>query len=255
MRATVASGTPTAAELASASFSLGSVFSALAAAVGALVKVVVLHTVVLGIGIVMVSFWAGYGVGLARGIAAAGLTLGVHVLVTPFLLAASGSIVVAATVRHLGVARVLLRAAVERAAASNSRIADENDYEALSTALTRAFDSLSDEVATAAPGRFRWIRRMSAQIGRRLVQMIGRYTLGQLELAHREGRVAPYRTMDEWLGSQIDSRVASMLAGPSKRLVLLLLIAQACLTTGVIVGVVKLLPLWGAARAPAPTYP
>jgi hypothetical protein len=246
---------PSAPELRASSLVLKSILPALGAAVSAVAKVVLFHTFLLGLALITLAFWAGFSVGLIRGIAAAGTTFAVHIFITPFLVVASATIALGATVLRLGIARALLYVAAERAAALNPRIREENDYAAVSKALTDAFDSLSGEVADGAPGGFRWVRSLTARLGKRLIQLVGRYALAQFELAHREGRPAPYRTLDEWLGARIDAHIAAGLAEPSKRLIVLLLIIQTVLTVGVIAGAMTLPPLWGAAPTPAPTYP
>lgn len=242
-------------ELHASQLVLKSILPALGAAVAAIGKGILFHTLLLGLALVAISFWAGFSVGLVRGIAAASTTFAVHVFVTPFLVVSSATIALGATVKRLGVARAVLHIAAERAAAIDPRIGESNDFEPASRALTAAFDSLSHDVADVAPGGFGWIRRLTTRLGRRLVQLIGRYVLAQLELAHREGRPAPYRTIDEWLGSRIDAHVAKGLAEPSKRLVIILLVVQGILTVGIVAGSMMLPPLWGAAPASPPTYP
>lgn len=242
-------------ELTASKLVLKSILPALGAAVAAISKVILFHTLLLGLALVAIAFWAGFNVGLVRGVAAASATFAVHVLVTPFLVVSCATIALGATVKRLGVARAVLHVAAERAAAIDPRISESNDFESASRALTAAFDSLSNDVVDVAPGRFKWVRRLTTRLGRRLVQLIGRYVLAQLELAHREGRPAPYRTIDEWLGSRVDAHVAKGLAEPSKRLVIILLVVQGILTVGILAGSMTLPPLWGAPPAPAPTYP
>lgn len=246
---------PSAPELRASSLVLKSILPALGAALAGISKVVLFHTFLLGLALIVIAFWAGSSVGLIRGIAVAMLTLAVHFSITPFLLVASGSIVLGAMVLRLGIARAVLHVAVERAAIIDPRIRESNDYEALSKALTQAFAVVTDEIADSAPGKFRWIRRLTTRLGKRLVRLVGRYVLAQLELAHREGHPAPYRTLDQWLGTRIDKHIASILAQPSKRLVIILLAIQCILTVGVITGALTMPPLWGTAPAPAPTYP
>ena len=217
---------------------------ALLVALAACGKVLLFHTIILGVVLVGIAAWAGWSAGVWRGISAGIAALIVHLLVAPFVLIQATIIAAGAGVRKFGVARKILAAALERAGKLDPRITDHNDYEQFTKALAAAFDDLTSETGAAAAGRVAWVRSLTSKLARRIVQIVGRITLRQLDLAHRNDAPPAHATLDEWLGSRIDAMVESTLRDPARRAMIFLIVVQLLITIGCIVGAVKVPPLW-----------
>lgn len=234
--------------VAGPTLSSGTVFTAigemLIAALAVTGKVLLLHTFLLGFVLVGVAFWAGWSAGTLRAVAAAVATLVVHLILAPFILFHGITIAAAASVRKLGIARALLAAAIEKACVIDPRLHDANDYPQFTRALGAAFDSLSDESGVVAPGRFAWIRRWTPRLARRVVQLVGRITLRQLDLAMREGHPPTYATLGEWLGARVDALAESALRDPARRWLIVVLIVQLSLTVCCVAAAILLPRLW-----------
>ncbi len=213
---------------------LVNVASAVGAALLAAAKVFVAHTIVFGILLVLIVYWATAGAGMWRGVAAASASLAMHAAIAAFVLFLSTLIAAGAAVQRFGVGRSVLRAAAQRAEAMNPQLKESNDFGAFTRAIADAFEALACEEIQPPVGRLVRSGRFAKRIGRRIIRVVGKVVLKQVELMPRADGVVPYETLDEWLGARIDGYVADTIRQPAIRWVGALLVLQVVLTVGIV---------------------
>jgi hypothetical protein len=222
--------------------------AAVYAALGAAAKVVVLHTIVLGLGILVLAYWAGSGAGVIRGVVAATSAIAMHLAFAPFILFWATILAAASGVQKFGVARSVFAAAARRAEAANPRLRERNDFGELTRAIAAALDSLVDEPVPlpdgAKPGRIRRATGLVRRVSRWLVRRIGRAIVHELELVpHPDGHVA-YATVDEWMGTRLDKYACDTIRIPAQRWLGALLLLQFVGTAGLVVSARTVPPIW-----------
>lgn len=163
-----------------------------------------------------VAYWLVSPHGVARALAAAGASAAVVLLMAPLEIFWCALRVAASEVQRRRIASGVLTSAVRRAEAIDPRLGEKNDFGAFTRSINDAFDSLVADPIEPPRRRFFGAALLVRRMANRIIRVVGRITLQQLELHRRPDGSVPYATMHEWLGAQIDAWTGETLRKPAR---------------------------------------
>jgi hypothetical protein len=197
---------------------------------------VALH-VLAGAGLLLVIL---HGLGLLNltvaGIAATGAVLLVHLACAPFVLSASGTMSAAGTVRRAELGRLLVTAALERAAQADPRLRESNDVPRIAAGIQAAISAMAGDAKDECRGVLSVLRR---QVVGRVIRLVGWAALHQLDLLPRADGTYSFARVEDWLGSRIDAAAAAKVRGGAVRMLGLVLGLQVVVTTVILAALVS----------------